>query len=147
MLLASLYEAQIHEVNQKQLSIIIDEIHNQNLGDKGIIGRILKQGRKQHIDLSFATQYVNDVRQNQMMKQANLSVYFKPDLASRASAAAMLGMKKGEEYKLDKLKTGECFVQGSIYNFELKCSEEAVIHGSTHLLNENRSENKNASLC
>lgn len=75
MLLASLYEAQIHEVDQKQLSIIIDEIHNQNLGDKGIIGRILKQGRKQHIDLSFATQYVNDVRQNQMMRQANLSVY------------------------------------------------------------------------
>ena len=147
MLLASLYEAQIHEVDQKQLSIIIDEIHNQNLGDKGIIGRILKQGRKQHIDLSFATQYVNDVRQNQMMKQANLSVYFKPALASRASAAAMLGMKKCEEYKLDKLKTGECFVQGSIYNFELKCSEEAVIHGSTHLLNENRSENKNASMC
>ena len=136
MLLASLYYAQCHAETPGQLSIFIDEIQNQNLSAKSIISKILKEGRKHGIDLNFATQYVDSAKQNRMMKQASLSVYFRPDLASRASVASMLGLKKSEMYKLDELKTGECFVQGTVYNFEAGCAEEAVISGRTQLLTD-----------
>lgn len=46
MLLASLYYAQLHETEPHQLSIFIDEIRNQNLSEKSIISKILKEGRK-----------------------------------------------------------------------------------------------------
>lgn len=134
MLLASLYYAQCHEIEKRQLSIFIDEIQNQNLSGKSIITKLLKESRKNLIDMNFATQYVTDMKQNRMLKQAGLSVYFKPDLASRASVANMLGLKKSEIYKLDELRTGECFVQGTVYNFEAGCSEEAIISGKTALV-------------
>lgn len=134
MLLASLYYAQLHETEPHQISIFIDEIQNQNLSEKSIISKILKEGRKNHIDLNFATQYVNDIRQNRMMKQAGLSVYFKPDLASKMSVANMLGLKKSESYKLDNLSTGECFVQGTVFNFETGGTEDTVISGKTYLI-------------
>ncbi|MDE6427205.1 MAG: ATP-binding protein [Ruminococcus sp.] len=134
MLLASLYYAQLHETEPHQISIFIDEIQNQNLSEKSIISKILKEGRKNHIDLNFATQYVNDIRQNRMMKQAGLSVYFKPDLASKMSVANMLGLKKSESYKLDNLSTGECFVQGTVLNFETGGTEDTVISGKTYLI-------------
>ena len=137
MLLASLYYAQRHADTSGQLSIFIDEIQNQNLSGESIISKILKEGRKHGIDLNFATQYVDSAKQNRMMKQASLSVYFRPDLASRASVASMLGLKKSELYKLDELKPGECFVQGTVYNFEVGCVEEAVISGKIQLLAEN----------
>ena len=134
MLLASLYYAQRHADTSGQLSIFIDEIQNQNLSGESIISKILKEGRKHGIDLNFATQYVDSAKQDRMMKQASLSVYFRPDLASRASVASMLGLKKSELYKLDELKPGECFVQGSIYNFDTGCNEGAVVIGKTNLL-------------
>lgn len=134
MLLASLYYAQLHETEPHQLSIFIDEIQNQNLSEKSIISKILKEGRKNHVDLNFATQYVNDVRQNRMMKQAGLSVYFKPDLASKMSVANMLSLKKSEIHRLDELSTGECFVQGTIFNFETGIPEDTIISGKTYLI-------------
>lgn len=85
------------------------------------------------IDMNYATQYVNDVKQNRMLRQAGISVYFQPDLASRASVANMLGLKKSEIYKLSELHTGECFIQGTIYNFEANCPEESIILGKTAL--------------
>ena len=134
MLLVSLYYAQSHEEEPRQLSIFIDEIHNQHLSDKSIISRILRQGRKLGIDLNFSTQYVTEMKQNRMMKQAGISVYFRPDLDSRASVASMLGLKKNEICQLDKLEPGECFIQGTVYNFETGYPEEAVIIGKTCIL-------------
>lgn len=133
MLLASLYYAQRHETEPHQLSILIDEIQNQNLSENSVISKLLKEGRKYLIDMNFATQYVNDIKQNRMLKQAGISVYFQPDLASRASVANMLGLKKSEIYKLGELHTGECFIQGTIYNFETNCPEESIISGTTAL--------------
>lgn len=133
MLLASLYYAQRHETEPHQLSIFIDEIQNQNLSEKSVISKLLKEGRKYLIDLNFATQYINDMKQNRMLKQAGISVYFKPDLASRASVANMLGLKKSEIYKLDELRKGECFIQGTFYNFDTGYPEETILSGKTVL--------------
>lgn len=133
MLLASLYYAQRHETEPHQLSIFIDEIQNQNLSEKSVISKLLKEGRKYLIDMNFATQYVNDMKQNRMLKQAGISVYFQPDLASRSSVANMLGLKKSEIYKLDELRKGECFIQGTVYNFDIGCPEETIISGKTVL--------------
>ena len=129
MMLASLYHAQLHEDEPAQLSIVLDEIQNQNLSDGSVICKILKEGRKHCIDLNYATQYVAEAKKNRMLKQAALSVYFQPDQASRASVASMLGLKKRDEYRLDRLCVGECFMQGSIYNFDTGCNEEAVVIG------------------
>lgn len=68
------------------------------------------------------------------MNQAGLSVYFKPNLASKMSVANMLGLKKSESHKLDELNKGECFVQGTVFNFETKCPEDAIISGKTYLI-------------
>lgn len=133
MLLASLYYAQRHETEPHQLSIFIDEIQNQNLSEKSVISKLLKEGRKYLIDLNFATQYVTDMKQNRMLKQAGISVYFQPDLASRASVANMLGLKKSEIYKLDELRKGECFIQGTVYNFDTGYPEETILSGKTVL--------------
>lgn len=129
-----MYYAQRHETEPHQLSILIDEIQNQNLSENSVISKLLKEGRKYLIDMNFATQYVNDIKQNRMLKQAGVSVYFQPDLASRASVANMLGLKKSEVYKLDELRTSECFIQGTVYNFEAGCPEEIVISGKTALV-------------
>lgn len=133
MLLASLYYAQRHETIPHQISIFIDEIHNQNLSEKSIIAKLLKEGRKYLISMNFATQYVDDMKQNRLLKQAGISVYFQPDLATRASVANMLGLKKSKIHKLDELRTGECIIQGAVYNFETDYSEETIIRGTTSL--------------
>lgn len=136
MLLTSLWYAQCHEDEPHQLSLFIDEIHNQNLNENSIIARILREGRKHHIDLNFATQYLNDIKQSRLLKQAGLCFYFRPDTASRTSVAEQLHLKKSETYKLDHLAVGECFVQGAVYNFELGDSEEAVIYGKVGLISD-----------
>jgi len=134
MLIASLFYAQCHQNEYHQLSIFIDEIQNQNLSDGSIISKIMREGRKYLIDLNFATQYLANVNESRILRQASLSICFKPEITSRNTLANMLGFKKKDTWKLDNMNTGECFVQGSIFNFETGGRDETVIRGKTLLL-------------
>lgn len=141
MLLASLYHAQLHQDEYRQLSIFIDEIQNQNVSEHSIISKILKEGRKFSIDLNFATQYISDMKKSRILRQAGLYVHFKPDSTTRNAVADMLGMKKNEMWMLDSLNKGECYIQGSIYNFDTDCNDEVIIKGKTYI-NEDSPLNK-----
>lgn len=133
MLLASLFYAQIHQNEYRQLSIFIDEIQNQNLSEHSIISKILKEGRKFLIDLNFATQYISGIKQNRILRQAGLYVNFRPDISSRNALADMLSLKKSEVWKLDNMSKGDCFIQGTIFNFDTDSTEEAIIQGRTYI--------------
>ncbi|MGN0629948.1 MAG: ATP-binding protein [Ruminococcus sp.] len=134
MLLASLFYAQKHQSNRKQLSIFIDEIQNQNLSNNSIISHILREGRKYSIDLNYATQYISNINESRLLRQASLNICFRPECTSRNALADMLGLKKTDIWQLDNMNVGECFVQGSMVDFDNECSVETVIKGTTCLL-------------
>lgn len=134
MMLASLYGYQIKN-DDRQLDIFIDEIQDQNLNPQAPVARILKQGRKYHTSLVFATQISssNSSDSAKIMKQAGTSVFFQPDSSSKKAVAAMLELKKGDTYKLDSLKVGECFIKSDIYNYSSNRNEPTVIKGNTFM--------------
>lgn len=134
MLLASLFYAQKHQSEYRQLSIFIDEIQNQNLSDGSIISKIMREGRKYAIDLNFATQNISNVSETRILRQASFNICFKPEITSRNALATMLGFKKKDIWKIDNMSTGECFIQGSVVNFDLGGRDETVIYGKTLLL-------------
>lgn len=134
MLLASLFYAQMHQDVFQQLSIFIDEIQNQNISDGSIISKIMREGRKYSIDLNFATQYLSNANESRILRQASLNICFRPEITSRNALADMLGFKKRDIWQLDNMSVGECFVQGSIVNFDMGGRDETVIRGKTLLL-------------
>lgn len=134
MLLASLFYAQKHQSEYRQLSIFIDEIQNQNISDGSIISKIMREGRKYSIDLNFATQYLGSIKESRILRQASLNICFRPEITSRNTLADMLGFKKKDIWQLDNMSVGDCFVQGSIVNFDIGGRDETVIRGKTLLL-------------
>ncbi len=134
MLMISLYHHQT-EHGVRQLSIFIDEIQNQNLSKNGPIAKILKEGRKFHIDLNYATQTVSKTSSdvNKILDQASTSVFFRPDDISESIVTHLLKMGKKESAVLDKLKPGECFVKSCFYDFEQQQSKPMVLCGKTYL--------------
>lgn len=134
MLMSSLYFHQI-EHGVRQLSIFIDEIQNQNLSKNGPIAKILKEGRKFHIDLNYATQTVSKSNSevNKILDQASTSVFFRPDDISESIVTHLLKMGKKESAVLGKLKPGECFVKSFFYDFEQRQSKPIVLCGKTYL--------------
>lgn len=134
MLLASLFYALKHQSEYRQLSIFIDEIQNQNLSDGSIISKIMREGRKYYIDLNFATQYLGSIKESRILRQASLNICFRPEITSRNTLADMLGFKKKDIWQLDNMSVGDCFVQGSIVNFDIGGRDETVIRGKTLLL-------------
>ncbi len=134
MLMSSLYFHQI-EHGVRQLSIFIDEIQNQNLSKNGPIAKILKEGRKFHIDLNYATQTVSKSNSevNKILDQASTSVFFRPDDISESIVTHLLKMGKKESAVLGKLKPGECFVKSCFYDFEQRQSKPIVLCGKTYL--------------
>lgn len=134
MLLASLFYAQKHQSEYHQLSIFIDEIQNQNLSDSSIISKIMREGRKYAIDLTFATQYLSNINESRILRQASLNICFRPEITSRNALADMLGFQKKDIWQLDNMSVGDCFVQGSIVNFDIGGRDETVIRGKTLLL-------------
>lgn len=81
------------------------------------------------------------MKKSRILRQAGLYVHFKPDSTTRNAVADMLGMKKNEMWMLDSLNKGECYIQGSIYNFDTDCNDEVIIKGKTYI-NEDSPLNK-----
>ena len=134
ILMTSLYIYQKHNIDKKQLSIIIDEVQNQNLSTTGPISKIFKEGRKHHIDLNCATQFLpGSIEDKKILKQAGMSVFFKLDDTSLNEAVKELGLKGYLANKFKNLNSGECFIKGALYNKKNHCNETVTVYGKTSL--------------
>lgn len=119
-------------LNRKyNLAVFVDEIQNQNLKKNSPIYKILRLGRKYHIGLNYATQYISGSNKDMhsALEMANISVYFQPDRASMASVAKDLVLPKKE---LTCMNVGECYIRGDIYNYEACHSIGTILHGYTY---------------
>lgn len=134
MLIASLFQAHLHQSEYNPLCMFIDEIQNQNLSKGSVISRIIREGRKYLISLNYATQYISGTEISKLLSQASLNVCFRPEINSLKSVAEMLGFSKKDVWKLNNMNVGECFIQGNFINFETGERDETVIHGKTLLL-------------
>lgn len=130
MLLMSLFYYQKSHAD-KHLSIFIDEIKNQNLSPKGPISLILTEGRKYHIGLNYAAQFLPGVSAETMMvmENADMKAFFRLDGKAASAAAKQLNIKPNQLASLD---TGECYIKGSFYNNHAGRIKTGIIHGSTY---------------
>lgn len=129
MLLMSLYLNQ--RSNPKEnLVVFVDEIQNQNLRQNGSITKILREGRKLHISLNYATQYLTG-KSNvaKAMKNAGTCVYLQPDDTSAKSISKELMIPVPD---LLNMEQGECYVKGSLVNFESGTTKNGKVHGRTY---------------
>lgn len=129
MLLMSLFYYQKTRVNQ-HLSIFIDEIKKQNLNSRGPIAHILTEGRKYHIGLNFATQFLPDASSDvtMIMENADLKIFFQLDGKAASTSARQLGVKPNE---LTSLDIGACYVKGTLWNHSLCRPKSGIIQGRT----------------
>ncbi len=130
MLLMSLFFYQKSH-SDKHLSIFIDEIKNQNLSSKSPIAKILTEGRKYHIGLNYAAQYLPSSSEETTMviENADMKVLFRLDGKAASKAAKLLDIFPN---KLAVLYTGECYIKGSFYNRSIDKVKNGVIHGRTY---------------
>ena len=129
MLLMSLFYYQ--KTNKdKHISIFIDEIKSQNLNVKGPIAKILTEGRKYHIGLNFATQFLPKSEEVKMiMNNADTKAFFQLDDRAAVSAAKLLDIQPNELFFLEK---GECYIKGTLYNQKEKRAMPGIIRGRTY---------------
>lgn len=129
MMLMSLYINQRN--NQKEnLIVFVDEIQNQNLHQSGSITKILREGRKLHISLNYATQYLTGKSEEaKAMKNAGICVYFQPDDTSAKSVSKELMLPVAD---LLNMEQGECYIKGGLVNFEAEATKNGKVHGRTY---------------
>ncbi|MCM1219997.1 MAG: hypothetical protein NC548_36455 [Lachnospiraceae bacterium] len=130
MLLMSLFYYQKSH-SDTHLSIFIDEIKNQNLSPKGLIAKILTEGRKYHIGLNYAAQYLPSSSEEATMviENADMKVLLRLDGKAAAKAAKLLDISPNQLAVLDN---GECYIKGSFYNRSIDKAKIGVIHGRTY---------------
>lgn len=129
MLLMSLYLNQRNSPKEN-LVIFVDEIQNQNLRQNGSIAKILREGRKLHISLNYATQYLTGKSEAaKAMKNAGICVYFQPDNTSAKSVFKELMIPVAD---LLNMEQGECYIKGGLVNFESGTTRNGKVHGRTY---------------
>lgn len=129
MLLMSLYHYQFKNPTN-HLAIVIDEIQNQNYNNGSAIYRVLREGRKKHMSLNYATQYLSDANKEckQTMNGAGIKVYLRQDSITANSIARTINVKGTE---LTNLKQGECYVVGQLYNNTDSINRPGIVRGFT----------------
>ena len=130
MLLMSLFYYQRNNPD-RHIAVVIDEVQNQNCGKGSAIEQVLKEGRKYHMSLIYATQYLSETNKERMktMNNAGMKVYLHPDSTSAKSIARTLNIPAG---RLNSMKQGECYVDGTLYNNKEHANRPGIIHGFTY---------------
>lgn len=129
MLLMSLYLNQRNNPKEN-LIIFVDEIQNQNLRQNSSITKILREGRKLHISLNYATQYLTGKSEAaKAMKNAGICVYLQPDDTSAKSVSKELMIPVPD---LLNMEQGECYIKGGLVNFESETTRNGKVHGKTY---------------
>ena len=130
MLLASLYNYQcLHP--DCQLDIIIDELQNQNLSENGPILKIMKEGRKNHIAFTGATQsfHVKGDKVGDVMTYAATQIFLKPTDESEDNVAKVLNYDKKKRKFFSQMERGDCIIRGNCYNKAKDMNCPVVIKG------------------
>lgn len=130
MLLMSLFYYQRNDA-KKHIAVFIDEIQNQNFSSNGAITQILKEGRKYHMSLNYATQFLPSGNKD-MLKVMNLSaikVFLQPDEISAKSISKSLNVPANT---LCSMNQGECYISGTLYNNQAQFIKNGIIHGFTY---------------
>ena len=130
MLLMSLFYYQRNNPD-RHIAIVIDEVQNQNCGKGSAIEQVLKEGRKYHMSLVYATQYLSETNREQMktMSGAGMKVYLHPDSTSVKSISKTVGVSVSE---LNSMRQGECYVDGTLYNNKDQANRNGIVHGFTY---------------
>ena len=130
MLLMSLFYYQRNNPD-RHIAVVIDEVQNQNCGKGSAIEQVLKEGRKYHMSLIYATQYLSETNRERMktMNNAGMKVYLHPDSTSAKSISTAI---QEPFSKLNSMKQGECYVVGTLYNNKEHANRPGKVHGFTY---------------
>ncbi|MBP8594931.1 MAG: hypothetical protein KBI35_11035 [Ruminococcus sp.] len=129
MLVGSLFNWQMSHDNGF-LSIVIDELINQDFSTGSPLQTIVKQGRKFHTALIGATQdYYNQGSSNlDVMKQANIKSFCRPG-KSEDRVAQKLGYSNAVDAGFNKFKAGDTILEFDGYNKETGENEALTLKG------------------
>lgn len=129
MLVASLFNWQMFH-DSKFLSIVIDELKDQDFTKGSPLSTIIGQGRKFHTALLGATQdYFNQGSSYfDVMKQANIKSFGRPG-KSVDRIAQVLGYSNAIDAGFNTAKAGDVIIESDYYNKELGINEAATIKG------------------
>lgn len=108
MLLLSLFYYQ-HNNPKKHIAVFTDEIHNQKLSSDDAITQILKEGRKYHISLNYATQFLPSYNKDilEVMNLAAIKIFLQSDEISAKVISKTLNIPVNV---LCSMNQGECYV-------------------------------------
>ncbi len=127
-LIASAFEWQ-RDHDTAPLSIVIDELKDQNFAEGSPLHTILTQGRKFHTKfIGMTQQYIsNSSHAIDVVKEAGIKVFFKP-AKSLDRIAAELGYKNPADAGFGSMSIGDTIICAELFNKEDGVNEPAVIH-------------------
>lgn len=90
LLLADLWAQKIQAPETCPIVVLLDECQRFSFQETSMLVRILREGRKYHINGWFASQWINDKNATQALEQAALRAYFYPGDRNVRSLAKVL---------------------------------------------------------
>lgn len=102
---------------KKHMFVLIDECHNLNMGNTGILPQILREGRKYGINLILTTQTLSNTKAAlSLMMQSGLTVFFQTAKNETASVASLIDPANVENWAfvLRHLKRGQFVAAGPL---------------------------------
>lgn len=129
MLVSSLFNWQMHH-DSRFLSIVIDELVDQDFSKGSPLSTIVKQGRKFHTALIGATQdyYNHGSSSLDTMKQANIKSFCRPG-KSEDHVAQKLGYINAADAGFHKFKAGDAIFEFDGYNKETNENGALMLRG------------------
>ena len=111
------------------LSIVIDEIKDQNFAEESPLHTILTQGRKFHMRfIGMAQHYVSTTSHAiDVVMEAGIKIFFKP-AKSLDRIAAELGYRNPADAGFGSMGIGDIILSAELYNKEDGVNEPVVIH-------------------
>ena len=131
ILISSVFEWQRNH-NTVPLTIVIDEIKDQNFSVGSPLHTIITQGRKFNLKLIGITQqYIsNDNHAIDVMKEAGIKIFFE-SAKSQDRIAVELGYKNSADAGFSSMQMGEFILSCDCYNKSDNINEPVVIHCHT----------------
>ncbi len=129
MILASLYQYKVDN-KQKRITVIVDEIEDQNLAENGSINKMLRKLRKCNLTLLLATQKYSEESDNlgNIVGNTGIKVFFRP----KDEYVAQIAKKyKLEADVLRSLEKGACYIEADLYCKSKGCHRHTEAYGVT----------------
>lgn len=129
MILASLYQYKVDN-KQKRITVIVDEIEDQNLAKNGSINKMLRKLRKCNLTLLLATQKYSEESDNlgNIIGNTGIKVFFRP----KDEYVAQIAKKyKLEADVLRSLEKGACYIEADLYCKSKGCHRHTEAYGVT----------------